>query len=90
MLNGKGDKGPKKSRKEEIVKPGAPPKNMADRVFVVQFRDSTEPGLAHFAGRAEHVMSGENTVFETPEALVAFFGRVMQQLMARSQKGKKP
>ena len=77
MLNGKGSK---KRQKEETGKSDQLPKNSPDRVFVVQFRDPTEPGSAHFAGRAEHVMSGENTVFETPEELVEFLGRVMKQL----------
>ena len=71
------------------MKPDPSPKNLPDLVFVVQFRDPTEPGSAHFAGRAEHVMSGQNTGFETPEELVDFFGRVMNQLKPRSQKGKR-
>ena len=87
MLNGKRDKGSKKRREEEIAKPDPSPKNLPDLVFVVQFRDPTEPGSALFAGRAEHIMSGENTGFETPEELVDFFGRVMNQLKPRSQKG---
>jgi hypothetical protein len=69
------------------VRPDPSPKNLMDRVFVVQFRDPAEPGSARFAGRAEHIMSGENTGFETPEELVDFFGRVMNQLKPRSQKG---
>jgi hypothetical protein len=80
VLNGKSDKGSKKKRKGEIVKPDRSPKNSPDRVFVVQFHDPTEPGSARFAGRAEHIMSGANTGFETPEELVDFFGRVMNQL----------
>jgi len=80
VLNGKGDKGSKKRRKEEIVKSDRSPKNSPDRVFVVQFRDPTESGSAHFAGRAEHVMSGKSMGFETPKELVDFFGRVMDQL----------
>ena len=86
MLNGKGDKGSKKRRKEEIVKSDPSPKNLPDLVFVVQFRDPAEPGSARFAGRAEHVMSGQNTGFETPEELVDFFGRIMNLLNPRSQK----
>lgn len=62
------------------------PKSL-DRVFVVQFRDPAEPGAARFAGRAEHVMSGENTGFEKPEELVDFLGRVMNHLKPPSQKG---
>jgi hypothetical protein len=87
VLNGKSGKRSKSRRKEETVKPDPPPKNFPDRVFVVQFRAPTEPGAAGFAGRAEHVMSGENTNFEKPEELVDFFGRVMNQLKPRSQKG---
>ncbi len=75
VLNGKGNKGSQKRRKEETVV-----KNSPNRVFVVQFRELSEAGVAHFAGRAEHVMSGENTLFETPEELVEFLGRVMKQL----------
>jgi len=87
VLNGKRDKGSKKRREEEIAKPDPSPKNLPDLVFVVQFRDPTEPGSALFAGRAEHIMSGENTGFKTPEELVDFFGRVMNQLKPRSPKG---
>jgi hypothetical protein len=89
VLNGKTDKGSKKRRKEEIVKPDPSPKNQPDLVFVVQFRDPTEAGSPRFAGRAEHVMSGKNTSFVTPEELVDFFGRVISQLKPRSQKGIK-
>ena len=87
MLNGKSGKGSKKKREEEVVKPAPSPKNLPDRVFVVQFHDPAEPGSAGFAGRAEHVMSGQNAAFETPEELVDFFGRVMNQLKPRPQKG---
>jgi hypothetical protein len=68
------------------VKPDSSSKNSPDRAFVVQFRDPTEPGSARFAGRAEHVMSGQNTGFETPEELVDFFERIMKQLNSRLQK----
>ena len=63
------------------------PKNLPDLVFVVQFREPTPPGSARFAGRAEHIMSGQNTGFKTPEELVGFFGRVMHELKPRLQKG---
>jgi hypothetical protein len=69
------------------VKPDPSLKNSPDWVFVVQFCDPTGPGSARFAGRAEHLMSGESTGFETPEQLVDFFGRVMNQLKPPSQKG---
>jgi hypothetical protein len=80
VLNGNSDKGSKKRRKGEIIRPDPSPKNLPDLVFVVQFRDPIEPGAARFAGRAEHVMSGQNASFETPNELVDFFGRVMNQL----------
>ena len=80
VLNGKRDKGSPKKRKEETVNSDQPLKNSPNRVFVVQFSEPTVEGSAHFAGRAEHVMSGENTMFETPEELVEFLGRVMKQL----------
>jgi hypothetical protein len=65
------------------------PKNLPDLVFVVQFRDPAEPGSARFAGRAEHVMSGQSSGFETPEELVDFFGQVMNRLKLRNKKGCK-
>jgi hypothetical protein len=89
MLNGKSDKGSKKRRKEEIVKPNPSAKNLPDLVFVVQFHDPTGPGSVHFAGRAEHLMSGESRGFETPDELADFFERVMKQLKPRSQKDKR-
>jgi hypothetical protein len=79
VLNGKsGDS--KRRRKEETVKPDPSPKNLPELAFVVQFRDPAEAGSARFTGRAEHVMSGQNAAFDTPEELVEFFGRVMNQL----------
>jgi hypothetical protein len=86
VLNGKNDNGSKRRRKEEIVKPDPPTKNSPDLAFVVQIREPTEPrsGSAGFAGRAEHVMSGQNTGFETPEELIDFFVRVMNRLKPRS------
>jgi hypothetical protein len=89
VLNGKSNKGSKKGRKEEIVKPDPSPKNLPELAFVVQFHVPTEPRSPRFAGRAEHLMSGESTGFETPEELVDFFGRVMNQLKPRSRKGYK-
>jgi len=80
VLNGKGGKKSKQKRKEEIAKPDQSPKNLPEWVFVVQFRDPREPGSTRFAGRAEHVMSGQSTGFEKPGELIDFFGRVMSQL----------
>jgi hypothetical protein len=85
VLNVKGDEIYKTKRKEEIVKSDLSAKNAQNRVFVVQFRDPTEPRAARFAGRAEHIMSGQSAGFETPEELVDFFRRVIKQLRLRSQ-----
>jgi hypothetical protein len=86
VLKGKSDKGPPKRRTEEIVKVDPSQENLPDRVFVVQFRDPIEPRLARFAGRAEHVMSGQNAGFKTSEELVEFFGRVMRVNSSRDHK----
>jgi hypothetical protein len=83
--NGRSDKGSKKTWKEKIANPDPLPRNLPDLVFVVQFREPTEARSARFAGRAEHVMSGQNTGFERPEELIAFFGRVMNQLKTKSR-----
>jgi hypothetical protein len=80
VLSGKGERTSKNRGKEEIVKSDPSAKNLRDRVFVVQFSDPTESGSTRFAGRAEHVMSAQSTGFETPEELVDFLGRVMNQL----------
>jgi hypothetical protein len=68
------------------VKSHTPIKSPPNRVFVVQFYDPTEPESTRFAGRAEHLMTGQSTAFETPEELVKFVGRVINQLKPRSQK----
>jgi len=80
VLNGKPGKGFKKGSKEDTAKPDRAPKNLPDWVFVVQFCGPVGPGSAHFAGRAEHVMSGQSMGFEKPEELIDFFGRIMSQL----------
>lgn len=85
VLNGKREKGSENRRKEGIVKSHTSIKSPPNRVFVVQFYDSTEPESTRFAGRAEHLMTGQSTDFEAPEELVKFFGRVRNQLKPRSQ-----
>ena len=74
---------PNRRWKQEPVKPDPSPKTSPDRVFIVQFRDPPGRGSAQFAGRAEHVMSGQCSGFKTPEELIDFFGRVMSQLKPR-------
>ena len=80
MLNRRSDKGFRTRRKEEIVKLNPSPKNLPQLVFVVQFHAPAEPGSARFAGRAEHIMSGENARFQTPKQLIDFFKRVRNEV----------
>jgi hypothetical protein len=87
MMDGKRRSGPKKARKEPIesVSPENSPMS-PERAFVVQFRTSSKRELTWFAGRAEHMMSGQSTGFETPQELVEFFGRVMNQQIPPTQR----
>src|SRR5262249_15385059 len=50
------------------------------RAFVVQFRAGAEPN--HFAGRVEHMTSGQAARFSSPEELLAFLTRVLTQMPA--------
>ena len=52
------------------------------RAFVVQFRAETEVEQGRFAGRVEHVVSGQTTQFQSLEELVVFMGRVLTQVRA--------
>ena len=50
------------------------------RAFVVQFRAETAVEQGRFAGRVEHVVSGQAAHFASLEELVAFMGRVLTQV----------
>lgn len=50
--------------------------------FVVQFRAMTGQAPGYFAGRAEHMTSGQAVRFSSPEELVAFLARVLTQVPA--------
>lgn len=50
------------------------------RAFVVQFRAEAELRQGRFAGRVEHVVSGQATLFHSLEELVAFMARVLAQV----------
>lgn len=45
--------------------------------FVIQFRELDDVEQGRFAGRVEHVASGEVGHFKTPEEMVAFVRRVL-------------
>ena len=48
--------------------------------FVVQFRTTTGQSPGCFAGRAEHMMSGQAMRFHSLEGLVAFMERVLTEV----------
>jgi hypothetical protein len=47
------------------------------RAFVVQLRENTDVGRGQWAGRVEHVTSGQATHFQSLEQLLAFVARVL-------------
>jgi hypothetical protein len=55
----------------------SPPSLPTNRAFLVQFRAQPPETPMAWAGRVEHVVSGQVTHFHTPEALLAFMGRVL-------------
>jgi hypothetical protein len=52
--------------------------------FVVQFRVETDVERDRFAGRVEHVVSGQATRFQSLEELLAFVARVLTAVRAQS------
>lgn len=58
------------------------------RAFVVQFRAETNVTCGRYAGRVEHVVSGQATHFASLEELLAFIGRVLATV--RAPPGQKP
>ncbi len=49
------------------------------RAFVVQFRTTAGQAAGDFAGRVEHMTSGQAVRFSSPEELLAFPTRVLTQ-----------
>ena len=49
----------------------------AERAFVVQLRVEAAVEQGHYAGRVEHVVSGQSAHFGTLEELLAFMARVL-------------
>jgi hypothetical protein len=52
----------------------------------VQFREPTAVASAPFAGRVEHMISGDAMRFWSPEELLAFFGRVLDATQTNRSK----
>ena len=48
--------------------------------FVVQFRAETAIEHGHYAGRVEHVLSGQATPFHTLKELLEFLARVLANM----------
>lgn len=58
---------------------GAEPPLLAYRAFVVQFGAATDVEAGCWAGRVEHVVSGQATRFHTLEELLGFIRRVLTE-----------
>lgn len=52
------------------------------RAFVVQFREETKVARGRYAGRVEHVVSGQSVHFASLEELLAFIARVLATVRA--------
>ena len=55
--------------------------------FVVQFRAETDVEQGRFAGRVEHVVTGQATPFQSLEELLAFIARVLSTVRAKRPEG---
>jgi hypothetical protein len=55
----------------------SPPTLPTNRAFLVQFRAQPSETPMTWAGRVEHVVSGQMTHFHTLEVLLAFMCRVL-------------
>ena len=51
-----------------------------NRAFLVQFRIQATEASPAYAGRVEHVVSGEGTRFQSLEELLAFMIRVLRHV----------
>lgn len=56
------------------------------RAFVVQFRTETNVARGRYAGRVEHIVSGQATHFGSLEELLAFIGQVLATVRAPPRK----
>lgn len=56
------------------------------RAFVVQFRRDTGKELGYFAGRVEHMTSGQAARFQSIEELTTFLTRVLVDMTEREDR----
>ena len=52
-----------------------------NRAFVVQFRDLPMDPALSWEGRIEHLSSGQAQRFHSPEEMLAFFARVLTEVV---------
>ena len=67
---------------DSAEKPSLP----VQRAFVVQFRTETDVERGRFAGRVEHVVSGQTTSFHSLEELLSFMASVLIQVRAQARR----
>ena len=60
-----------------------PPTLPVHRAFVVQFRAEAQVQCGHFAGRVEHVVSGQAMHFASLEELLAFMTKVLTEVCTK-------
>jgi hypothetical protein len=57
------------------------------KAFVIQFRDSTEPGAGQLPGRVEHVASGRTATFQSVEELNQLLQKMLNSARADDESG---
>jgi len=73
MISGK-RRSPRRARRE-----GPEPAFPAWKAFLVQFTTETGSAAGVFSGRAEHMLTGQRSRFESVQALVDFVTTVLDQ-----------
>jgi hypothetical protein len=62
-----------------------PPSSLpSNRAFVLQFRTQPADAPLSWEGRVEHLTSGQALRFHTPEELLAFVARVLNEVQESS------
>jgi hypothetical protein len=64
--------------------PSSQPALPANRAFVMQFRPPALDGSPISDGRVEHLVSGQEACFHSPEELLAFIVRVLTDVQRPS------
>lgn len=65
--------------------PLAPPTSLSvHRAFVVEFDADADLQTGRVIGRAEHIVSGRATLFQSQEMLLAFMAQVLREVRGDS------